>query len=211
MRTLSDVKIDRASGDVPVPLDVVTVHHDARNTVETRSLHARLRAMHPDGLNLIAVSNQVVNRGFASACNLGAAYGSSPIVGFLSPDVTVHGPFVADVVRCFDSDPSVVIAGNRWGKPARELRHWGLDEWVCGAAMFVRRSWWASVGGFDTAYVWSWEETDLCRQAQESGHRIVDLNLPIEHPVVGENTDYKATNFALGRSVYRQKWQEPTA
>ncbi len=205
-----DVHVDYATDPVAAVADIITVHHNATNRAETTALHRALRGLHPN-INLVAVSNQTINRGFAKACNIGAATCGSPIVGFLNPDVTVHRPFIGDVTRCFASDPSVMIAGNRWNKPARELQLWGLDEWVCGAAMFVRRSWWAIAGGFDEQFVWSWEETDFVRRTQEAGYRTVDLRLPIDHPVQGENTPYKVEHFNIGRDRYRAKWKEPSA
>lgn len=210
----SDVTLDAAPEDETI--DIVTVFHDLVTEKEATVTHRCLRAlqldpMRPVGLNLIRVSNRRVNRGFAPACNLGASYGTAPVIGFFNPDVKVDAPFATRVIQTFDEDPNLVIAGNRFGKPARELKSWGLTEWVCGAAMFVRRSWWEITGGFDPKFEWAWEETDLIFRAQSEGRGVRDLRLPIRHasPLPGVDppnvASYKEQRFEAGRQRYRSK------
>lgn len=202
---------DDLTGDGAL-IDIVTVPHNDINTAETEALFAALHAAHPAQLTLIAVSNRRINRGFAKACNMGAGYGRSPIVGFLNPDVVIQNDsWVGQVVRALERDPHLMVVGNRFGKPANELRHWGVTQWVCGAVMFVRRTWWEHLGGFDEQFVWSWEETDFVRRTEQAGYGVADLKLPIAHAVQGENTDYKREHFDRGRKLYRAKHGLPTA
>jgi GT2 family glycosyltransferase len=190
--------------------DLITVYHnDAYRDLYLR-LRDDLKRAEPDGgYRYLGVDNRRDNRGFAAACNVGAFHVAaiSPIVGFLNPDVTVEGPFI-DAVTAALTD-NTVITGCRFGKPANELRAWGVTEWVCGAAMFVKRDFFVSVGGFDVQFTWSWEETDLIRQAESRGYKCQPLNLPIRHDQSYNDpadSNYKRYHFAQGERRYRAKW-----
>jgi len=192
--------------------DLVTVYHND----EYYDLHLTLfdavkKVEVAGGFQLIGVDNRRVNRGFAAACNLGALHpnAKAPVIGFLNPDVRVEGAFINRVAATLDS--TTVITGCRYGKPDLELRTWGVRNWVCGAALFVDRRWFESVGGFDERFVWSWEETDLIRQAETLGLICKPINLPIYHDSPTQNTEadatYKNYYFTQGEQRYRSKWR----
>lgn len=194
-------------------MDIVTVFHNEtayRDHLELTSQIARYEAK--GGWRMVGVDNRVTNRGFAKACNLGAfdERCTSPVIGFLNPDSVVTGPFMDDVMHAM-RDPKVVIAGPNFGKTASEIKSWGLATWVCGAAFFVRREWFESVKGFDERFVWAWEETDLCRQAERARRTIRVLELPIAHESPEENSPedhaYKNEHFDRGAVLYRRKWE----
>lgn len=159
------------------------------------------------------VDNSEFNRGFAGGCNFGALNARlyAPIIGFLNPDVCIDGPFI-DIVRHVFMDDNVVITGERFRKPEAELRVWGVNDWVCGAAMFVRRDWFVARGGFDPQFVWGWEETDLIRQAQADGKICRSVRLPITHSSPDNNSakdaEYKNKHFERGAVLFRRKWEK---
>lgn len=191
--------------------DLVTVFHNEQNHEQHLQLKHSIRAHEPiGGFRLIAVDNRSTNRGFAKGCNHGAFQqgADAPIIGFLNPDTTVSGPFI-DKVRATLTD-RCVITGCRFGKPKQELDIWGVDDWVCGAALFVRRNWFTAIGGFDEQFVWGWEETDLIRQAQAAGLRCRSIPLPITHASPSQDTDadsrYKHFHFSRGRQRFYAKW-----
>ncbi len=121
----------------------------------------------------------------------------------------VDGRFI-DIVVDVLSQPDVVITGRRFNKPQGELREWGVKDWVCGAVLFVQRSWFESVGGFDERFEWSHEETDLIRQAETAGLRVQSIKIPIEHssPTYDSLADreYKTLKFREAQIRYQQKW-----
>lgn len=193
-------------------VDIVTIWHNATNRDEMYALLEEL-CEHEDrtGFAFFAVDNSVENRGFSKGCNYGAAKGDAPLIGFLNPDCRIDGPFLDAIEAAFE-DPNVVIAGSSHGKPEREVRLWGLQSWVCGCTMFVRRSWFEEIGGFDEAYVWSFEDTDLCRTAEAAGRRVLTMDdLPIYHASPTQNSTedakYKRRHFAEASRVFHNKWR----
>lgn len=191
--------------------DLVTVFHNEHNYRQHQQLRAMLGRHEPGGgYAFIRVDNRRTNRGFGGGCNAGAFTkgANSPIIGFLNPDAIIRGPFI-DKVSSTLTGP-IVITGCRFNKPTRELNDWGVADWVCGAALFVTRHWFTSVGGFDPQFVWGWEETDLIRQAQAAGYGCRSIDLPIEHdsPSTDSPTDsrYKQYHFKLGAQRFYSKW-----
>jgi GT2 family glycosyltransferase len=196
-----------------IRVDIVTVFHNETNHKQHLELFDAVKRAEPlGGYTLIGVDNRRVNRGFSAACNLGAFHegAKAPVIAFLNPDVTVEGPFLQ---RALDAvSPDTVIAGCRYGKTDRELRLWGVRDWVCGAAMFVHRKWFTAVKGFDTRFVWSWEETDLIRQAESQGLTCRSISLPLQHSEPTYNSDedaaYKRRHFTESERRYRVKWRD---
>lgn len=193
-------------------LDIVTIFHNDKNFAESTELWKQIREHEPVGdYTFNVVDNQADNRGFSRGCNVGAVRGDSPIIGFLNPDAQVTGPFIDAVVDVLAQHPEVVITGCDHGKPQREVQGWGLRNWVCGCTMFVRRDWFDEVGGFDERYIWSFEDTDLCRQAEAQGHKVMPIDLPLEHESPDENSPedirYKQRNFALANEQFWRKWR----
>lgn len=196
-----------------IHVDLVTVFHND----EYYALHLKLfdtikRVEANGGFTYIGVDNRRENRGFAAACNLGAFHpeAKAPMIGFLNPDVIVDGPFIRKAAANLQG--SVVITGCRYDKPDNELRAWGVRNWVCGAAFFVQRQWFTAVGGFDERFVWSWEETDLIRQAEAQKLACHSIELPIRHEQPAQNSAedaaYKNYYFNQGEQRYRSKWRK---
>ncbi len=191
--------------------DFVTVFHNAENYAQHHQLRAALEQHEPGGgYTFIRVDNRVTNRGFAAGCNAGAFLrgADAPIIGFLNPDAHITGPFLDLVEQTLTG--RVVITGCRFNKPQHELNDWGVLDWVCGAALFVRRKWFHQVGGFDTQFVWGWEETDLIRRAQAQQLACRSIKLSIEHASPTHNSDtdanYKRYHFSQGAQRYYSKW-----
>lgn len=194
----------------PPILDIVTVFHSEKNRQQALELEADLAFYADVEYSFVAVDNSIENRGFAAACNLGAGYGAAPFIGFLNPDVVVQGRFMRYIVDVLRDNRNRVIAGERFDKPQRELKIWGCREWVCGAAFFVKRKWFQEVGGFDERFIWSHEETDLIRRAQEQGKEVRAVFLPILHESPTddspEDVAYKAKYFEESRRRFNAKW-----
>jgi GT2 family glycosyltransferase len=197
-----------------IQADLITVYHNDTNYQQHRELLAMLEK-HERNYRMFAVDNREKNRGFAAACNLAAFHpeASAPVIGFLNPDVQIHGPFLAKVRSVLQDH--VVITGCRFGKPDRDLAWWGVKDWVCGAALFVNRRWFTSVTGFDLQFVWSHEETDLIRRAEAEDLVCHSVRLPITHTSPAsdspEDTAYKHRQFVQAQKRYYRKWGSPDA
>lgn len=191
-------------------IDIVTVYHRDSYLAMTENLCAQVDCHEHGRFNWIGVDNRDNNRGFAMGCNEGARQGDAPVIGLLNPDCTVSGPFLDRVLGVFEGSTDVVITGCRFDKPDFEIRTWGVRDWVCGAAMFVRRSFWEQVSGFDEQFVWGWEESDMIRTAQIMGFAVKSIDLPIKHssPDVDllQDVNYKHYYFELGAQRYKEKW-----
>lgn len=188
--------------------DIVTVYHNEDNQRLADKLEFSLKHFHYGSFNLIKHSNMEQNLGFAKGCNVGASKGSAPYLGFLNPDVDVYGPIIDILMEAFDAGAD--ITGDDFGKPDAEKKIWGCSQWICGAAFFIRRSVWEELGGFDEAFVWGWEETDLIRRAQLKNFVVKAVELPIRHESPTYNSDedheYKNRHFNNGAAIFTKKW-----
>jgi GT2 family glycosyltransferase len=197
-----------------VMFDVVTVYHRDENYLLAQELERSLTNHEQMPFNFIGVDNRKDNRGFAKGCNVGAREGSAPLIAFLNPDVEVEGSVLEPVLALFSLDSECVITGENFNKSPREYqRHWGCVDWVCGAAMFVRRDFWTRMAGFDERFIWGWEETDLIRRAQEQcpGRPVRSIRLPIRHSSPSadspEDVIYKNRHFDRGARLFGSKWK----
>lgn len=189
-------------------VEIVTVFHNLRNKRQAVDLRDAVSMFEPD-VEVHFVDNTKINRGFAKACNLGAAWCTAPVIGFLNPDVVLSGAFVKPVMKAF-ADENVVIAGERFGKSDRELRIWECRDWVCGAAMFVRADWFEQQGGFDERFVMYFEEADLIKRAEQDGRVVRSIKLPIVHesPAEEDSQDvaFKRKHFDRSARLFEEKW-----
>lgn len=194
-------------------IDVVTVFHREENYRQAQDLERSLKIHdRKDRHTFIGIDNREYNRGFAKGCNEGAWLGDSPVIAFLNPDVEIDGDIFTPVLDVFAADNRCVITGEKFGKHPREYqKHWGCDDWVCGAAFFVRRDFFRAMGGFDVNFVWGWEETDLIRRAQEQGYYAKSIWLPLRHSSPTENSPedhiYKNHHFDRGARLFFRKWK----
>jgi hypothetical protein len=194
--------------------DVVVVYHSETNYQQHLVVVDRLR-QHAEGpYNLYVHDNSQDNIGFGPACNIEVAKGHYPFIALLNPDCWVEGPFFGIVLDVF-ADPRIKITGGNFNKNPVEIKDWGCKDWVCGAAMFVRRDWWNEMGGFDPQFVWSHEETDLIRRSETAGGVVKSLGpeeLPILHssPAIEspEDSAYKQYWMGEGARRFHEKWNQ---
>lgn len=154
---------------------------------------ARLRVPLP---NVVLVESSQ-NLGFAGGCNLGVRQATGDIVAFLNSDARPDEDWIAAAVTGF-SDPAVgavasrvldwngvlvdfVDAGLTWfgkgykpfvGERAGTLGTSSKDVlFGTGSAMFVRRSVFDELGGFDERFFMFYEDVDLGWRLNLLGHR----------------------------------------
>lgn len=137
------------------------------------------------------------NRGFAAACNQGAALASGHFLVFLNQDTRVRPGWLDGLLAPFAADPAVGLVTSRvllMSAPGRvnmcgqqvhysglvfarglfrlaeEFEQGGQVGAVCGASFAVRRDLWERLGGFDERFFMYYEETDLSWRAWLAGY-----------------------------------------
>ena len=141
------------------------------------------------------------NRGFGSACNLGAKEARGEYLVFLNNDTTVCDSWLDALRETFDLWPTAGLVGSkivlmngtlqecggmifRDGSAANIAR--GEDpsdprycysretDYVSGAAMMIRHDLFADLGGFDQRYEPAYyEDTDLAFQIRDRGLKVI--------------------------------------
>ncbi|GFO66562.1 hypothetical protein GMLC_01410 [Geomonas limicola] len=128
----------------------------------------------------------------ASLRNLGAARGSGELIAFLDADCAVTVPWLKAASRYLAADgpvafgsPVLVPDGGTWvqtawfkvrGKPNQVVP----VEWLESANLFVRRSAFEKVGGFDERLV-TCEDYDLTTRLREVGELLCDARVAALH------------------------------
>lgn len=146
----------------------------------------------------IVLVEQSENVGFAAGCNAGVRVSSGEIVAFLNNDARPDANWITAALAAFE-EPNIGAVASRvlnedgttvdfvdaaltWfgkgykpfvGERARGL---GLEAkdllFATGAAMFVRRSVFDEVGGFDASYFMFYEDVDLGWRINLRGYRV---------------------------------------
>ena len=63
--------------------------------------------------------------------------------------------------------------GTQLDARAREARDPLEPHWITGACMLIRRAAWEAVAGFDEAYFFYFEDTDLCTRLRRAGYTVL--------------------------------------
>lgn len=173
--------------------EVVVV--DNGSTDETPLLLERWAASGPDR-SYLRYEEQL---GFARACNAGAGISRREFVVFLNNDTFVLESWLANLLRPFDEDSAIWVTGSRLLYPSGHIQHAGVAfnhlgphhllvgvpgdtpfalqrrdlQVVTGAALAMRRQEFVRLGGFDTSYLNSFEDVDLCLRVRRDGGRVV--------------------------------------
>ena len=141
----------------------------------------------------IQVVSSPQNRGFSSACSLGAEKAVTPYLLFLNNDISPHPNFLDILLteltsnnRLFAVNPLEINPDStKYAKSGRSvgrfihgiLRHYrhprqitGDTLWCSGGSMLVRRNYFTKLGGFRTIYdPGYWEDIDLSWRAHQHG------------------------------------------
>ena len=142
------------------------------------------------------------NSGFGSGCNLGAKAAGGRILMFLNPDAEILSGDVTGVLAEFDSE-EIGIVGSRLIDAASKIQPWsaGCDmdlrelmrsnfgfpksrriwksrkripvDWVSAAALFIPRTLFLDIGGFDEKIFMYFEDADLCKRVRNKGKRVL--------------------------------------
>ncbi len=188
---------------------------------------ARLREL-GDAITLV---DSKKNTGFAGGCNLGVQHADGEILGFLNNDARPDDAWISAAVAEFQRSRTVgavaskvldwegdkvdfVDAGLTWygmGYKPHTAEHYRGDAerprdvlFGTGSAVFVRRSVYEELGGFDERYFMFFEDVDLGWRINLAGHRVRYVPASIafhkHHASMAKESAYKET-YLLERNA----------
>jgi len=150
------------------------------------------------------IINNNENRGFAKACNAGAAAAIGDILFFLNPDTKIATPNINELIEKL-IDPAVGIVAPRLVTSSGSVQPWsagcatglwdtlwnnlgyakskklwlqdvpGEVDWVSGAALVIPKRLFSECGGFDENFFMYFEDADLCKRIRLLGKKILLL------------------------------------
>jgi GT2 family glycosyltransferase/tetratricopeptide (TPR) repeat protein len=149
----------------------------------------------------VRIVTNAENRGFAKACNQGAALAKGRYLVFLNNDTIPLPGWLNALVDEVETHAEVAVVGSKLLYEDGTVQHAGVAfSWtwstpyhiyrgvsrqapmvgrrrelqaVTGACMLIRREQFEAVGGFDEDYRNGFEDIDLCLKVRERGGRIV--------------------------------------
>lgn len=182
------------------------------------------------------VRPQPGNPGFGTSCNTGAANLATEFLFFLNPDTEVEPGAIDALVSCMDNNPSASACnpaitnavGKQYFKRGSTLlprSKWAARGWppgtqtvavLSGAALFVRRTAFEQVGGFDTNIFLYHEDDDLSlRLQQQAGPLLFAADALIRHlegrssARTAGNAGWKAYHLARSKVYAMRKHHLP--
>ena len=153
-----------------------------------------------DNIKLINISE---NKGFGSACNLGAKTASGDILCFLNPDTEIISDDFEKIIYEFEKNSEIGIIGPRLVDEKNKVQKWTAGKeinlsdiilnnlgserskkiweskenigcaWVSGACMFIKKESFEKLSGFDENFFMYFEDVDLCKRARNLGYKIL--------------------------------------
>lgn len=175
-------------------VEMIVANNDRGEDIQVQDLAQRF------GFRLVSISE---NRGFANAANVAASVASGDVLAFLNPDTEFVSGSLHSVTRFFEAHGEVGIVGARlldendrpeeWsvGQPLSLVRllrnqtpfslgrrYWENRRavavgWTSGGAMFIRRTLFDQLSGFDEDFFLYFEDMDICVRAGKAGFRTV--------------------------------------
>lgn len=77
--------------------------------------------------------------------------------------------------------------------------------WVCGAVFMIRTDLFKQLNGFDPRFFLYWEETDLCKRAEDMGFEIWALGTSLAHHIGGASS--KPDDTRIGGCIAKHYFQ----
>lgn len=161
-----------------------------------------------NGSDLLSISENVKiinipeNKGFGSACDIGAKEASGNILCFLNSDTEILSD-IEEVLKYFDTAKKIGIIGTKLVDENNKIQEWCAGKeinltdiignnlgfkrskeiwesknsvgcaWVSGACLFIKKELFEKLNGFDEKFFMYFEDIDLCRRARNLGYKII--------------------------------------
>ena len=195
-------------------------------------LTGRLLAGYGDRIRVITHTK---GRGFAEACQAGAAVASGEYLVLLNNDTVPRADWLSALAAYAEAHPAAAVVGAKLLYPNDTIQHagvvFGQDRYphhlyigfpadhpaanvsrrfqvVTGACCLIRRDAWDAMGGFDTGFVNGWEDVDLCLRLGEAGHEIHYCHESVVYHLESSSRDLRAPQERANRERFRERWRE---
>lgn len=160
----------------------------------------------------VKVINSGKNIGFGKACNAGSKKAKGEVLLFLNPDAEIATKNIKLLLDQFSNNPKLGIIGPKLLAAENRAQEWSAGKevtlpmliknnlgftagkkiwestekvscaWVSGAAMFIRKSLFERLQGFDEDFFMYFEDIDLCLRARQVGSDVVYYpNFKVKH------------------------------
>jgi GT2 family glycosyltransferase len=173
------------------------------------------------------------NRGFAGACNAGAAAATGELLVFLNNDTIPVAGWLDTLVAYAEENPQAGIVGAKLLFPNETIQHAGVVvcqdgnprhlyagfpaahpavnlsrrfQAVTAACMLVRREAFDAVGGFDEAYRNCLEDTDLCLKAGEAGYEVHYCHESVLYHLESVSRGRRSKEIERNAKLFRERW-----
>jgi GT2 family glycosyltransferase len=174
------------------------------------------------------------NEGFAAACNRGAALADGEAIVFLNNDTEPRPGWLAALSTYAEEHPAAAVVGARLLYPTGAVQHAGVAigqdgyphnlyagfpadhpavahsrrlQAVTGACMLVRRETFEAAGGFDTGFLNSLEDVDLCLRIGEAGGEVHYCAAAIVTHLESVSRG-RRDRFERSLALYRERWRQ---
>lgn len=181
----------------------------------------------------ITVITNRPGKGFAGACNAGAAAANGEFLIFLNNDTIPRTGWASAMVTYADRHPGASIVGSKLLYPDGTIQHAGVAigydrfprhiytgfpsnhpavnksrqfQIVTAACMLIRRPLWTHLDGFDTAYVNGWEDVDLCLRARQLGEEVHYCHESEIYHLESVSRDVRTPRETANRDLYVERW-----
>jgi GT2 family glycosyltransferase len=172
------------------------------------------------------------NRGFATACNAGAAASSGEYLVFLNNDVLPEAGWLDALVRYAEDHPAAAAVGSKLLFPDGTIQHAGVTicqdryprhiyagfpadhpavdrsrrfQAVTAASVLIRRIPFEEAGGFDEAFLNGFEDVDLCLRLGKLGYEVHYC-----HESVGQHleavSEGRSAREKENLALFRERW-----
>lgn len=183
----------------------------------------------------IRVVRHEAARGFATACNAGAAAASHELIVLLNNDTIPTPGWLANLVAYAIEHPEAAVVGTKLLYPNDTIQHagvvFGLDiaphhlyagfpadhpaatvsrrfQAVTAACALFRRAPWQELGGLSTDYQNGWEDVDYCLRAGESGYEVHYCAESVVYHFESATRDLLSAQERANRALFEERWRE---
>lgn len=172
------------------------------------------------------------NLGFATSCNDGAAAARGRYLIFLNNDTIPLTSWLDVLVDYAEAHPRAAVLGSKLLFPDGSIQHCGMAicsdrlprhlyigfpadhpavnvsrrfQIVTGACFLIRREVFETASGFDTTFVNSFEDVDLCLRVGDLGHEVHYCH-ESELYHLASMTEGRTNHNTRNERIYRERW-----